>query len=67
MTSGQVDPAVRGHPPGKTFFERYFELLDAWAAWAADEIEAWGDIRRPPADLSPLDTLADIAALRPAR
>ena len=28
MTSGQVDPAVRSHPPGKTFFERYFELLD---------------------------------------
>ena len=49
------------------FYADYFELLDAWAAWAAGEIEAWGDIRRPPADLGPVETLADIAALRPAR
>jgi PadR family transcriptional regulator AphA len=49
------------------FFADYSALLDSWAAWAAKEIEAWGDIRHPPADGSPLETLVEVAALRPAR
>lgn len=49
------------------FFADYFELLDRWAAWASDEIEAWDDISRPPPEGSPLDTLAEVAAVRPAR
>jgi len=49
------------------FFAEYYALLDRWAEWAGHEIEAWGDISRPPAGSGPLDTLAEIAALRPAR
>ena len=49
------------------FFADHYDTIDAWAEWAGTEIEAWGDIRRPPEDGGPLDTLAEIAALRPAR
>lgn len=49
------------------FFADYYELLDRWAAWAGAEIERWGDVQHPPPDSGPLDTLAEIAALRPAR
>ena len=48
-------------------FAEYYALLDRWAEWAGDEIEAWGDISRPPADSGPFDTLAEIATLRRAR
>lgn len=48
------------------FFADYFDLLDAWAAWASEEIERWDDVNRPPASARLLDTLAEIAALRPA-
>ena len=49
------------------FFADYYAQVDAWAAWAGAQIEAWGDIRHPPDDDGPLDTLTDVAALRPAR
>ena len=49
------------------FLSDYYDHVDAWASWAGAEIESWGDIRRPPDDGSPLDTLAHVAALRPAR
>lgn len=49
------------------FFADYYELLESWAAWASSQIEAWGDIAGPPADSTPLDTLAEVAALRPVR
>lgn len=48
------------------FFDDYYALLDRWAAWAADEVGNWDDIRRPSAGSTALDTLAEIAALRPA-
>jgi DNA-binding PadR family transcriptional regulator len=57
------------------FFADYYALLDRWAAWAGEEIEAWGDLSHPPADTGtgtdtdtgPMATLAEIAALRPTR
>lgn len=49
------------------FFAEYYELFDRWAAWAGDEIENWSDVRRPPADSSALETMAELAALRPRR
>ena len=49
------------------FFSDYYTLLERWAGWASGEIEAWGDVRHPPDAGSPLDTLAEVAALRPAR
>lgn len=49
------------------FFADYFAVIDSWAAWAREQIVAWGDISRPPADSGPLDTLAEITALRPVR
>jgi DNA-binding PadR family transcriptional regulator len=49
------------------FFADYYALLDRWAAWAGEEIEAWGDISHPPADARAVSaTLEEIAALRPA-
>lgn len=48
------------------FFADYYDVLDSWAAWASEEIESWGDIRRPPGDGGPLETLAGTAAVRPA-
>jgi DNA-binding PadR family transcriptional regulator len=65
----------RGHYPERIhtvslvtrFFVEYYELLGRWAAWAEAEIEAWGDVSRPPADSRPLDTLMQTAAIRPAR
>jgi DNA-binding PadR family transcriptional regulator len=50
------------------FFADYFDLLDNWAAWAADEIENWnGDtgLTAAPED-SIRNTLAEVAALRPS-
>ena len=47
------------------FFADYYALLDSWAEWADGEIEAWGEIGRPPAEGGPLATLAELAALRP--
>ena len=49
------------------FFADYYALLDSWAEWASTEIEGWDDISRPPAGVGPLETLAETAALRPAR
>jgi DNA-binding PadR family transcriptional regulator len=49
------------------FFADYYEMLDAWAAWATAEIASWGDISRPPPHEGPAETLAAIAALRPSR
>jgi DNA-binding PadR family transcriptional regulator len=49
------------------FFAEYYELLDRWAGWAGDEIESWSDVRRPPADSSALETMAELAPLRPLR
>jgi PadR family transcriptional regulator, regulatory protein AphA len=47
------------------FIADYYALLDSWAEWATGEIEGWDDVSRPPADGSPVETLAEIAALRP--
>jgi DNA-binding PadR family transcriptional regulator len=49
------------------FFADYYDLLDSWATWAATEIESWEDISRPPPHGAPEETLAELAALRPAR
>ena len=47
------------------FFADYYALLDSWAGWATSEIESWDDISRPPDDNSPVEILAETAALRP--
>lgn len=49
-------------------FANYFNLLDTWAAWASDELENWdeGTDLTPALAASVRETLAEIAALRPA-
>jgi hypothetical protein len=50
------------------FFADYFDLLDSWATWASDELENWdeGTDLTPALATSVRETLAEIAALRPA-
>jgi DNA-binding PadR family transcriptional regulator len=48
------------------FFADYYALLESWAAWATGQVESWDDISRPPTGAGPVETLAEIAALRPA-
>ena len=49
------------------FFADYYDMLDTWATWASAAIESWDDLSRPPPSEGPRETLAEIAALRPAR
>ncbi|MCA1845007.1 MAG: PadR family transcriptional regulator, partial [Actinobacteria bacterium] len=49
------------------FFADYYDLLETWATWAAAEIESWEHISHPPSPDGPHETLAEIAALRPAK
>lgn len=49
------------------FYAGYLDLLDTWAAWAADEIEQWPHIAGPEVYPDALEVLAELVALRPAK
>ena len=46
------------------FFADYFDLLETWAAWASEAIDAW-DNSDPTRSPAVFETLTAIAALRP--
>lgn len=47
------------------FFSDYYAFIDAWAEWAAREVEDWDDVMDP-SSTSAAGILAEIAELRPA-